>query len=35
VEEAYTLRRRQAMRRQQKLVQVAEQIIAMHEMLGH
>jgi len=34
-EEAYTLMRRQAMSRQQKLVQVAEQIIAMHEMLGH
>ncbi|WP_152222627.1 ANTAR domain-containing response regulator [Pseudomonas sp. SCB32] len=34
-EEAYTLMRRQAMGRQQKLVQVAEQIIAMHEMLGH
>ncbi|MBB4864510.1 response regulator NasT [Pseudomonas nitritireducens] len=33
-EEAYTLMRRQAMGRQQKLVQVAEQIIAMHEMLG-
>lgn len=34
-EEAYTLMRRQAMSRQQKLIQVAEQIIAMHEMLGH
>jgi response regulator NasT len=34
-EEAYTLMRRQAMGRQQKLAQVAEQIIAMHEMLGH
>ncbi|MBD9678805.1 ANTAR domain-containing response regulator [Pseudomonas sp. PDM18] len=33
-EEAYTLMRRQAMGRQQKLAQVAEQIIAMHEMLG-
>ncbi|MBG6287361.1 ANTAR domain-containing protein [Pseudomonas nitroreducens] len=33
--EAYTLMRRQAMGRQQKLSQVAEQIIAMHEMLGH
>lgn len=33
-EEAYTLMRRQAMSRQQKLIQVAEQIIAMHEMLG-
>ncbi len=32
--EAHTLMRRQAMSRQQKLVQVAEQIIAMHEMLG-
>lgn len=32
-EEAYTLMRRQAMSRQQKLIQVAEQIIAMHEML--
>ncbi|WP_027896809.1 ANTAR domain-containing response regulator [Zestomonas thermotolerans] len=34
-EEAYTLMRRQAMSRQQKLIQVAEQVIAMHEMLGH
>lgn len=34
-EDAYTLMRRQAMSRQQKLVQVAEQIIAMHDMLGH
>ena len=34
-EEAYTLMRRQAMSRQQKLIQVAEQIIAMHDMLGH
>ena len=34
-EEAYTLMRRQAMSRQQKLVQVAEQIIAMHDMLGN
>ncbi|MGF6393589.1 ANTAR domain-containing response regulator [Pseudomonas plecoglossicida] len=33
-EQAYTLMRRQAMSRQQKLIQVAEQIIAMHEMLG-
>jgi response regulator NasT len=33
-EEAYTLMRRQAMSKQQKLIQVAEQIIAMHEMLG-
>jgi len=33
-EEAYTLMRRQAMSRQQKLAQVAEQIIAMHDMLG-
>ena len=33
-EEAYTLMRRQAMSRQQKLIQVAEQIIAMHELLG-
>ncbi|WP_271408210.1 ANTAR domain-containing response regulator [Pseudomonas sp. Q1-7] len=33
-EEAYTLMRRQAMSRQQKLIQVAEQIIAMHDMLG-
>ena len=32
--EAYTLMRRQAMSRQQKLADVAEQIIAMHEMLG-
>ena len=33
-EEAYTLMRRQAMSRQQKLIQVAEQIIAMSDMLG-
>ncbi len=33
-EEAYTLMRRQAMSRQQKLIQVAEQIIAMSELLG-
>lgn len=33
-EEAYTLMRRQAMSRQQRLIQVAEQIIAMHDMLG-
>lgn len=33
-EQAYTLMRRQAMSRQQKLIQVAEQIIAMSEMLG-
>lgn len=33
-EEAYTLMRRQAMSKQQKLIQVAEQIISMHEMLG-
>ena len=33
-EQAYTLMRRQAMSRQQKLIQVAEQIIAMHQMLG-
>ncbi len=33
-EQAYTLMRRQAMSRQQKLIQVAEQIIAMHDMLG-
>jgi len=33
-EQAYTLMRRQAMSKQQKLVQVAEQIIAMSEMLG-
>ena len=33
-EQAYTLMRRQAMSRQQKLIQVAEQILAMHEMLG-
>ncbi|GLZ86958.1 response regulator [Metapseudomonas resinovorans] len=31
---AYTLMRRQAMGRQQRLIQVAEQIIATHEMLG-
>ena len=34
-EEAYTLMRRQAMSKQQKLIQVAEQIISMHEMLGN
>lgn len=33
-EQAYTLMRRQAMSKQQKLVQVAEQIVAMHELLG-
>ncbi|GGC90336.1 ANTAR domain-containing response regulator [Halopseudomonas salina] len=33
--EAHTLMRRQAMSRQQKLCQVAEQIIAMSEMLGN
>ena len=33
-EHAYTLMRRQAMSRQQKLIQVAEQIIAMSEILG-
>nr|BFE90144.1 hypothetical protein GCM10020185_06800 [Pseudomonas brassicacearum subsp. brassicacearum] len=33
-EQAYTLMRRQAMSRQQKLIQVAEQIIAMNELLG-
>lgn len=33
-DEAYTLMRRQAMSKQQKLIQVAEQIISMHEMLG-
>ncbi len=33
-EQAYTLMRRQAMSRQQKLIQVAEQIIAMSELLG-
>lgn len=33
-QEAYTLMRRQAMSRQQKLIQVAEQIIAMNELLG-
>ncbi|MBL4833476.1 MAG: ANTAR domain-containing protein [Pseudomonas sp.] len=33
-EEAHTLMRRQAMSRQQKLSQVAEQIIAMSDMLG-
>ena len=33
-EEAYTLMRRQAMSRQQKLIQVAEQIIAMSDLLG-
>ena len=32
-EQAYTLMRRQAMSRQQKLIQVAEQIIAMSELL--
>ena len=34
-EEAYTLMRRQAMSRQQKLIQVAEQIIAMQDMLNN
>ncbi|MBM7062065.1 ANTAR domain-containing response regulator [Pseudomonas sp. UL073] len=33
-EEAYTLMRRQAMSKQQKLLQVADQIISMHELLG-
>jgi len=33
-EQAYTLMRRQAMSKQQKLVQVAEQIISMNELLG-
>jgi response regulator NasT len=33
-EEAYTLMRRQAMSRQQKLIQVAEQISAMNELLN-
>jgi len=33
-EEAYTLMRRQAMSRQQKLIQVAEQILAMNDLLG-
>ncbi|WP_252091171.1 ANTAR domain-containing protein [Pseudomonas sp. MWU13-3659] len=33
-EQAYTLMRRQAMSRQQKLIQVAEQIIALSEMLS-
>lgn len=33
-EEAYTLMRRQAMSKQQKLIQVADQVIAMHELLG-
>ncbi|MFC5698074.1 ANTAR domain-containing response regulator [Pseudomonas sp. GCM10022186] len=33
-DDAYTLMRRQAMGRQQRLIQVAEQIIATHEMLG-
>ena len=33
-DEAYTLMRRQAMSRQQKLIQVAEQIIAMSDLLG-
>ena len=33
-EQAYTLMRRQAMSKQQKLIQVAEQIIAMHDLLG-
>jgi response regulator NasT len=32
-EEAYTLMRRQAMGRQQKLIQVAEQIIAMQSLM--
>ena len=34
-EEAYTLMRRQAMSKQQKLIQVAEQVISMYEMLGN
>ncbi|MBA1202118.1 ANTAR domain-containing protein [Pseudomonas capeferrum] len=33
-EQAYTLMRRQAMSKQQKLIQVADQVIAMHELLG-
>lgn len=33
-EEAYTLMRRQAMSKQQKLIQVAEQVIAMNELLN-
>ncbi|WP_417780351.1 ANTAR domain-containing response regulator [Stutzerimonas xanthomarina] len=33
-EDAYTLMRRQAMSRQQKLIQVADQIIAMNDLLG-
>ncbi len=33
-EEAYTLMRRQAMSKQQKLIQVAEQVIAMNDLLG-
>ncbi|KTS76692.1 histidine kinase [Pseudomonas oryzihabitans] len=33
-DEAYTLMRRQAMSKQQKLIQVADQIIAMSELLG-
>ncbi|SEQ15784.1 MULTISPECIES: ANTAR domain-containing response regulator [Pseudomonas] len=33
-EQAYTLMRRQAMSKQQKLAQVAEQIISMNELLG-
>ncbi len=33
-EDAYALMRRQAMSRQQKLIQVAEQIVAMNELLG-
>lgn len=33
-EDAYTLMRRQAMSRQQKLIQVAEQIIAMNDLLN-
>ncbi|SPO65945.1 ANTAR domain-containing protein [Pseudomonas sp. JV241A] len=33
-EQAYTLMRRQAMSKQQKLIQVAEQIIAMSDLLG-
>ncbi|MNW19473.1 ANTAR domain protein [compost metagenome] len=32
-DEAYTLMRRQAMSKQQKLIQVAEQIIAMNDLL--
>ncbi len=34
-EEAYTLMRRQAMSKQQKLIQVAEPIISLHDMLGN